>query len=363
MKRLAVIPSDPIDAYIKKGFSKTKLEDYYNPCKFFDEVYLLSPLEQDNSNLLDMKVVRTQTKDMKKRLRELNIDIVRAYGGYWACDMACNNKVDGVPVVVSVHDKRPELLYKSIKKADVVFCVSEVVRKIVQTKHKKTDRIWILPNRVNFSVMHPVKKEKLVDLNNNNPFKYRILHVGRKAVEKNLDTLIKALKILGDDYCIIAAGRGNNDEYVRLAEKQGVTKQCFFLESIKNEDLARYYSWADCMCTPSRLEGFGVVFIEALACESIVVTSDIAPMNEYIKNLENGILVKNYENPQALAEMIKLACINKQVRAPLKRNARKSVEKFEQSRVDKLEVSYYDKVLTMNQNKEFNITFWGKCFG
>lgn len=360
MKRLAVIPSDPIEAYLKAGYSKSWLEDYYNPCKFFDEVYLLSPFEQDNPGLLGMKVIRTQPQNLKKILKDLDINIVRAYGGYWACDMACNHQVDEVPVVVSVHDKRPELLYKSIKKADVVFCMSEVVRKIVQTKHKKTDRIWILPNRVNFNVVHPVQKEKLVDLNNKYPFKYRILHVGRKVVEKNLDTLIKALKILGDEYCIIAAGRGNNDEYVRLAEKHGVTKQCFFLESIKNEDLARYYSWADCMCTPSRLEGFGVVFIEALACESIVVTSDIAPMNEYIKNMINGLLVKDYENPQALAEMIKLACTNGKVRESLKRNARKSVEEFEKSRIDNLEVSYYQKVLEMNQNKEFNLSFWGK---
>ena len=114
------------------------------------------------------------------------------------------------------------------------------------------------------------------------------------------------------------------------------------------------------MCTPSRWEGFGIVFIEALACEAIVVTSDIAPMNEYIKNMINGLLVKDYENPQALAEMIKLACTNSKVRESLKRNARKSVEEFEKSRVDNLEVSYYQKVLEMNQNKEFNLSIWEK---
>jgi glycosyltransferase involved in cell wall biosynthesis len=362
MKRLAVIPSDPIEAYLKAGYNRNWLEDYYNPCKFFDEVYLLSPHERGNPDLLGMKVIGTRPDELKKRLRDLNVDIVRAYGGYWACDMACDNKVNGVPVVVSVHDTRPELLYKSIRKADVIFCVSEGVRKLVLTKFRNSERVWILPNRINFSVMRPYSKDELGDLSDKYPFKYRILHVGRKTAQKNPETLIKALKTLGDEYCLLAVGRGDEEKYVELAEELGVSKQCYFIQSIKNEELARYYSWVDCMCTPSRWEGFGIVFIEALACEAIVVTSDIAPMNEYIKNMINGLLVKDYENPQALAQMIKLACTNGKVRESLKRNARKSVEDFEKSRVDELEVDYYKKTLLMGQKKRFNIPFWKKYF-
>jgi len=362
MKKLAVIPSDPIEAYLQAGYNRNWLEDYYNPCKFFDEVFLLSPLERDNSGLLGMKVIRTRPDKLRKKLRDLNVDIVRAYGGYWTCDMACNNKVNGVPVVVSVHDTRPELLYKSIRKADVIFCVSEGVRKLVLTKFRNSERVWILPNRVNFSVMHPYSKDELDDLNNNYPFKYKILHVGGKSRVKNLDTLIKVLEILGDEYCLLAVGRGDEEKYVKLAEELGVRKQCYFIQSIKNEELALYYSWADCMCTPSRWEGFGIVFIEALACKAIVVTSDIVPMNEYIVNKENGLLVKDYENPQALAETIKLACTNKQVREQLKENARKSVERFEKHKIDNLELIYYKKVLEMSQNKEFNLSFWEKLY-
>ena len=284
----------------------------------------------------------------------MNIDVIRAYGGYWACDMVCNNKVNGVPVVVSVHDTNPELLHNSIKKADVVFCVSEAVRKLVLTKFKRLDRVWILPNRVNFDTMRPYPEDELKDLDNKYlKFKYRILHVGRKAEQKNLDTVIEALKILGPEYCLLAVGRGNKDKYVKLAKEQGVMERSFFIESIENEELARYYSWADCMSTPSRWEGFGLVFIEALACEAIVVTSDIAPMNEYIEHMKNGLLVKDYENPQALAEIIKVACNDKQLRESLKKRARKSVWRFEKSRIDKLEVDYYKKILAMSQNNEF----------
>jgi glycosyltransferase involved in cell wall biosynthesis len=353
MRRLAVIPSDPVEAYKKKGI-ESWLEDYYNPLHFFDEVYLLSPLEKKEKHEFGMNVIPSKPKEIKSRIRELNIDAVRAYGGYWACDFACNNKVKGIPVVVSVHDTNPTLLHDSIKKADIVFCVSEAVKKLVLTKINRADKVWILPNRVNLEVMRPRSSIEFDDLNNTYPFKYRILHVGRKSKEKNLDTLMKALKILGNEYCIITIGEGDTDKYVELAENDGIIGRCYFIDSIRNTELPIYYSWADCMCTPSRWEGFGMVFIEALACESIVVTSDISPMNEYIEHMKNGLLVKRYENPESLADMIRMACTNKQLRESLRRNTRKSVESFEKSRIDKLEVSYYKKVLTTARNDKLD---------
>jgi len=359
--KLVVIPSDPLEAYKSNGI-ESWLEDYYNPLHFFDEVYLLSPLEKEERYEFSMNIIPTTPKQFKNRIRELNIDVIRAYGGYWACDMACKNKVSVIPVVVSVHDTNLEHLHNSIRKADVVFCVSEAVKELVLTKFKKQDRVWILPNRVNFDTMYPHSENETRDLDNKYPFKYKILHVGRKAKQKNLDTLIKALKILGKRYCLLAVGKGEIDEYVKLAEEQSVIKQCYFIKSIDNEELARYYSWVDCMCTPSRWEGFGIIFIEALACESIVVTSDIAPMNEYIKHRENGLLVKDYENPEALAEMIKVACNNKQLKENLRKNARKSVERFEKGRIDKIEFDYYKKILAMKYDGEFNLSFWERIF-
>lgn len=350
--RLVVIPSDPLETYKSAGYAGW-LKDYYNPLNFFDEVYLLSPLETVERYEFGMKIIPTQPEQFKNRIKELNIDVIRAYGGYWACDMACNNKVNGIPVVISVHDTNPNNLNNSINRADIVFCVSEAVLRLVKTNFRRSDRLWILPNRVNFDTMRPYPEWELKDLDGKYPFKHKILHVGRKAKQKNIDTLIKALKILGNAYCVIAIGKGNIEEYVELAKKESVIKQCYFIDSIENEELARYYSWADCMCTPSRWEGFGIVFIEALACEAVVVTSNVAPMNEYIASFKNGLLIQDYEDPYALSEMIELACNDKQLREIIKKNARESIKKFEKSKIDQLEVDYYKKILEMSQNKEF----------
>ncbi len=358
MKRLAVIPSDPLSIYLASGFGEKWLEEYYNPGKYFDEVYLLSPLENDHPHLLGMKVINTKPEELRARIKELNIDIVRAYGGYWPCDMACQNKVNGVPVIVSVHNTRPHVLSDSVAKADVVLCMSSAVRRLVLTKFKKEDRVWILPNRVNFSVMRPCAKEEFADLEKQYPFKYKILHVGRKAKEKNLDNLIKALRILGSDYVLLAVGKGDPAEYIKIAEQEGVRNQCFFIEAIKNEELPRYFSFADCMCNPSRWEGFSIVLIEALAAEAVLVVSDIPEIAEAVTHMQNGLLIKDFEKPQAIAEMIHLACTDQGLRKIIKGNARKSVERLEQSKVDALEIEYYEKVLALNAQGQFRMPLW-----
>jgi glycosyltransferase involved in cell wall biosynthesis len=356
-KRLAIIPSDPIEAYQRKGIASW-LEDYYNPLHFFDKVYLLSPLEEKERYEFGMNIIPTGPKQLKTRIRELNIDVIRAYGGYWACDMASHNKVSGVPVVVSVHDTNQKLLHNSIKRADIIFCMSEVVKKLVLGKVKDANKAWLLPNRVDLNIIHPYQEGKSGELNRHYPFKHGVLHVGRKSEQKNLDTLVRAIELLGNDYCLLAVGDGNVSPYLELARQEGVAERCFFIDSIRNNELARYYSWADCMCVPSRWEGFGIVFIEALACEAIVVTSDIAPMNEYIRHMENGLLVRDYESPRALADMIKLACEDGSLREHLKKNARKSVGRFEKGKIDELEVSYYKKILEMKREGYFSIPLW-----
>ena len=359
MRRLAVIPSDPMQAYFDAGYSRKWLEEYFNPAKFFDEVYILSPIEPDNPEILGMKAIRTKPEELPSRLKELQIDILRAYGGFWPSEMACENKVDGVPVVVSVHDTNPKLFFNAVKAADIIFCAQQL-KDFVMKKFRDDKRIWMLPNGINFDVMRPYTKSETEDISVKYPLrsKYKILQAGRRDRQKNLETLIRALKILGSDYSLLTAGKGRVDEYKQLAETEGVAQRIVFVESIKNEELPRCFAWADCLCHPTRWEGMSLLIVEALASAAIVVTSDIPEMKGLIVHRHNGLLVREYENPQALAEMIRLACTNEEVRRTLRQNARKSVEQFEEGRMRQLEAGYYAKILQMRQMEGFKTPLW-----
>jgi len=359
MARLAVIPTDPVNAYINAGYSKEWLRKYFNPDKYFDEVYVFSPIETDNPDLLGLKVFKTLPEELPQRLRKFNIDVVRAYGGMWPCQMACEHKVPGIPVVVSVHDTNPELFLKSVRKADFIFGAQQLT-KFVMTRFKNKKRIWELPNGIDFDVMRPFSREEAAEIGSRYGIytKYKIIQVGRRKKQKNLETLIKAIKILGKDYSLLTAGKGDAGPYKLLAEQEGVSDRVVFVESIKNEEMPLHFAWADCLCHPTRWEGMSLLIVEALASAAIVVVSNIPEMKGLISHEQNGILVKDYEDPQALADSIREACMNQELRKTLQKNARQSVKQFEESKMRALEASYYDKILKMRETVNFKTPVW-----
>jgi L-malate glycosyltransferase len=103
-----------------------------------------------------------------------------------------------------------------------------------------------------------------------------------------------------------------------LAETQGVSKDVFFLG--KQSDMAPYLSIADVLLLPSENESFGLVALEAMACEVPVVATRIGGLPEVVEHEEDGFLLglgdvagmaeaslKLVENPSLRNEMGKTA--------------------------------------------------------
>jgi glycosyltransferase involved in cell wall biosynthesis len=346
LSRLVVIPSDPIAAYEAKGIG-ARLETYYNPKKFFSEVFALSPLESGTREVYGMTIIKTSFREFPDRLRRLQPTIVRAYGGFWPADLACQARMPGVPVVVSVHDTNPDLLHPSTAYADIVICMSHVIASKARALGTPADRIRIMPNRIDLSVFRPITDEtKLESLRSEFPPGKAILHVGRKTEQKNLETMIGALRTLPPEYYAVFIGAGNETPYRALAERAGVADRCYWKKSVRNSDLPVWYSWAACLCTPSRWEGFGIVFIEAAACGAAIVTSDIAPMNEYLEKDVSACLVENYQDPKKIAQAIRKVCENSEYRRTIQEGASRVAQPFDRHRIDDQEVGIYGEALT-----------------
>ena len=347
IKKIVVIPLELRKDAINKGRTYQYLEEYYNPMGYFDEVYCLSP-GGETETIGKVHYIQADPKDFKEIIKKINPCVVRAYGGYRCCDWAVASRIEDVPVVVSVHDTNPELLHSSIKYADYIICMSEAVKEFVLNEvDVEESKVCIMPNRVDTDLYSKqVNESAFAQLDAKYGNGKKIVHVGRKVKQKNLDTVIKAMQYVPNDYKVIFIGQGNVEEYKELSEQYGVSEQIFFVDHLSNKELSLYYSWCDCMCVPSRWEGFGMVFIEAAACECAIVTSNIAPMNEYLENNVNALLVDEYENPEKLAEAIKQACSNDVNMQKIKANARKVGLKFEKNRIDKQEISIYKEVIS-----------------
>lgn len=344
--RLVVVPSDPIAAYEAAGYDW--LERYYNPEGMFTEVFALSPLESGERQAYGMTIRGVPERNFVRALREIRPDVVRGYGGYWAADLVCAQRLPQVPVVVSVHDTRPDLLFGSVPYADLVICMSRAVADLVIAKGTSPEKARLLPNRIAPEVFHPATDGAALGAVAAQfpPGKY-LLHVGRKTEQKNLETVIEALALLPDDYRCVFVGLGDEGLYRKRADRLGVAARCFWKDSIQNAELPLWYSWCDCLCIPSLWEGFGIVFIEAAACGAAIVTSDIAPMNEYLTPDVSACLVREFRSPRAVADAVRRVCEDAPYREAIRRGAVEAARPFHRRLVDAAEAAIYREALAL----------------
>lgn len=360
MKRLVFFPSDPIKTYIEYGRTYDYLDNYYNPGGFFDEVFCLSPWGDKNYETISkIHYIKAKPEHFSKIIKRIKPDVVRGYGGYCCADWVSISKVKDIPTVISVHDTNPELIHDSIRYADEIICMSESVKKAVTKFVKDIDasKIFVLPNRVDVEIFSKKYDEKYFKkLNEKFGVGKHVLHVGRKTEQKNIDTLIKALNFLSKDVSVIFVGGRDAEKYKQMAVSEEVADRCFFLGSVNKNELPMWYSWCDCFCTPSRWEGFGLVFIEAAACEALVITSNIGPMNEYLTNRKNSILVDDFENPKEIAKAIEfsLSDENKNLIGEMKKNARQVGLAFSKEKIDAQEVALYERAMSLSANNMIN---------
>ena len=156
-----------------------------------------------------------------------------------------------------------------------------------------------------------------------------ISFVGKFTKFKGIDTLLQAvprISLAYPDSAFLLAGDGElRAELEEICAQQKLTN-VYFLGHQTQEAVSLLYNLADISVVPSRIEPFGLVAIEALACGTPVVATKAGGLPDFI-NSEVGKLVE-MENPAALAEAIiaELAAEAKQKKGPLA--ARYALEKY-----------------------------------
>ena len=125
-----------------------------------------------------------------------------------------------------------------------------------------------------------------------------ILTVGRWAASeryKGTDELIKALAQLSataQGLHLVAVGGGDDlPRLKRLASDRGVADRVHFFEGISREELGACYAQCDVFALPSTGEGFGLVFLEAMAFGKPVIGASVGGATDLIEDQVNGLLV------------------------------------------------------------------------
>ncbi len=159
-----------------------------------------------------------------------------------------------------------------------------------------------------------------------------VLTVGRWAANeryKGLDTLIRAVPRLLPaipDLRLVAVGEGDDRPRLeKLAQEEGVAERVHFLAGLTREELAACYARCDLFALPSAGEGFGLVFLEAMAAGKPVVGGAHGGTPEVIEEGVTGSLVP-HGDVEPLASAVRTLLANEDLRRRMGERARARVQ-------------------------------------
>ena len=221
-----------------------------------------------------------------------------------------------IPMVLTVHSleplrpwKREQLGYgydcsswlekTAIEMADAVVAVSqETKRDIERLFNVDPARIRIIYNGIDPEEYYPRKETQLLSENGIDPNKPYVLFVGRIARQKGIIHLVNAIKYFQPGFqVVLCAGAPDTPEIAEemksaVAEAQREREGVIWIEKMVPKQVAyQLYSHAAVFCCPSIYEPFGIINLEAMACESAVVATAVGGIKEVVVDGETGFLV------------------------------------------------------------------------
>lgn len=131
-----------------------------------------------------------------------------------------------------------------------------------------------------------------------------LLFVGRLVSRKGLDLAIDALAALDrENVEFLIAGTGSHEDRLRSqAAEHGVADLVEFLGYVPDDDLPTLYSSADVFVSPSVYEGFGLTFLEAMACGTPIIGTAVGGIPDVVENGQTGYVVER--EPRVVADRI-----------------------------------------------------------
>ena len=192
-----------------------------------------------------------------------------------------------------------------------------------------------------FQVPNAIDVKSLLQ-NEDRRYEKQIIFAGRLSSEKGIDILIKIGKKLSSDTQLIILGTGPEEQ--KINELTKTQKNIHYLGYQSKENTISLIRGSDILIQPSLKEGISSTILESMACNTVVIASNVGGNTELIENNINGILIDSKEI-DSFVEQITTLLNNVELRKSLENQALNTVKKYDWSHVGNLYLKIYESVL------------------
>jgi len=255
-----------------------------------------------------------------------------------------------------------------IRHADQIIAATEAERTQLELLYGVPHhQVSIIPPGVNIHHFYPIPKDEAKQAIGLSAEDRIALFVGRIEPLKGVDTLIEAMAILKDhyhnfacpNYLIIIGGDPEEDreklssEMARLQTlcvKLGLDDIVVFLGKRGQNTLPYYYSAAEVVVMPSFYESFGMVALEAMACGTPVIASQVGGLAFLVKDGETGYFVPA-QDPEELASKLCSVFLDNENRHQMASAAEEYAKDYSWEKITSTIVKVYENLLAVEIEK------------
>ncbi len=247
---------------------------------------------------------------------EITADVVHCHTWYSHFGGILAKLNYGRPLVITVHSLEPLRPWKreqlgggydftlwlektAMEMADAVIAVSHETKKDIERLFQiEPARLHVIYNGIDLQEYRPSAESDALVRHGIDPDQPFLLFVGRITRQKGIVHLVRAIELMDPGFQIVlCAGAPDTPEIaaeMAAAVKQAQAKRggIIWIDTMLDKpSVIDLYSRAAVFCCPSIYEPFGIINLEAMACETAVVASAVGGIKEVVVDGETGFLV------------------------------------------------------------------------
>jgi glycogen synthase len=246
----------------------------------------------------------------------VDADLVHCHTWYTHFGGILARKNYGIPLVITVHSLEPLRPWKreqlaggydfslwvektALEMADAIIAVSNETRHDIERLFDVDPaRVHVIHNGIDLNQYRKVDSNGALKRYGIDPARPYLLFVGRITRQKGFQHLVRAIQFMDRDFqivlCAAAPDTPQLAEEMRIAVERAEAQRSGIIwinEMVDQQSACELYSHAAVFVCPSIYEPFGIINLEAMACETAVVASAVGGIKEVVVDGQTGFLV------------------------------------------------------------------------